>query len=132
MATKYSVKHQYKNKDRAELLEFEAEIKSILTTHANKLHKVLFDGELHPSIKRRIDRELDDDKVTEPLLRAARLKEALEECDEEAFAILYQNISDAAVKMYIRRNHDEKGHEAWKYIQSLHALDDNDTPSRRG
>jgi len=127
MTTKYSVKRAYKNKDRGELLEFQAELKSILTTHPNKLHTVLFDGKLHAAIKRRVDRELDDDSITEPLLRAARVKEALEECDEEAYAILYQNVSDAAVLKYIRRNHDEKGHAAWEYIQSLHDLEDNDT-----
>ena len=127
MSTKYSVKRPYKNKDRGELLEFQAELKSILTTHPNKLHTVLFDGKLHAAVKRRIDRELDDDNTTEPLLRAARLDEALTEYDEEAYAILYQNVSDAAVLKYIRRNHDEKGHDAWEYIESLHDLEDNDT-----
>ena len=52
MTTKYSVKRPYKNKDRGELLEFQAELKSILTTHPNKLHTVLFDGKLHAAIKR--------------------------------------------------------------------------------
>jgi len=124
---KYGVKKPYKNKDRGELLEFQAELKSILTTHPNKLHTVLFDGKIHAAVKRRLDRELDEDKITESALRTARIEEALTEYDEEAYAILYQNVSDAAVLKYIRRNHDEKGHAAWKYIEGLHDLEDNDT-----
>ena len=124
---KYCVKSQYRNTGRAELLGFEAELKSLLTTHPNKLHTILFKNELHPAVARRIDRELDADKIVDKKPRADRKAQIEVEFQEEAFAILYQNVVAPELLSTLRRNYDEDGFQAWRYIAGIHSLEDNDT-----
>ena len=124
MATRYSVAKPFKNKDRAELLEFKAALKAVLTNHPNKLHTVLFDDELHPAAKRALNKELDTDDVSERLTRHA---EALVEYNEEAYAILYSNIACPELQRKLRDKHDEQGHDAWLCIEKPYSLEDNDT-----
>ena len=146
---KYNVQRAFHNKDRAELQDFEAAIKAALTTHPRKLHTVLLKGTLHASVLRTLNKELEGDGIpstitvtrtvgtgdtatTETTVETNpaytdRVDEYCDECNEEAFAILYRNIGCRELQKTLRRKYDENGHQAWKHIQSLHALDGNDT-----
>ena len=146
---KYNVQRAFHNKDRAELQDFEAAIKAALTTHPSKLHTVLLKGTLHSSVLRTLKKELEgegilptvtmtrtvgagDTATTETTVETnpvytTRVDEYCDECNEEAYAILYRNIACRELQKTLRRKYDEKGHQAWMHIQSLHALDGNDT-----
>eukprot|EP00965_Chrysotila_dentata_P108746 3592366-Pleurochrysis_carterae.AAC.1 len=57
----------------------------------------------------------------------ARMKEFIEACNEDAFAILMINIADTTLKNRLCRDYDDDAHGAWTYIEHLHQVKDNDT-----
>eukprot|EP00965_Chrysotila_dentata_P133705 4421923-Pleurochrysis_carterae.AAC.1 len=50
----------------------------------------------------------------------ARMKEFIEACNEDAFAILMINIADTTLKNRLRPDYDDNAHGAWTYIEHLH------------
>eukprot|EP00965_Chrysotila_dentata_P027672 920017-Pleurochrysis_carterae.AAC.1 len=50
----------------------------------------------------------------------ARMKEFVEACNEDTFAILMINIADSTLKNRLRRDYDDDAHGAWTYTEHLH------------
>ena len=111
---------------RGRVLEFKGNLKDILHFHKFKLHTILFDDKLHPAVRRQHAKELTDEKVPAAEMDA-RMKEFIEACNEDAFAILMINIADTTLKNWLRRDYDDDAHGAWTYIEHLHEVKDNDT-----
>eukprot|EP00965_Chrysotila_dentata_P152467 5038911-Pleurochrysis_carterae.AAC.2 len=91
--SKYAVAKTFKNNGRAEFLKFKGNLKDILHFHKHKLHTILFDDKLHPAVRRQHTKELTVDKVAAAEMDA-RMKEIIEACNEDAFAILMINIAN--------------------------------------
>ena len=125
--TKYTMAKKFTNKSRAEFLEFRGNMKDILHFHKYKLHTLLFDGELHKSVLRMLQKSLKEDGIEDEDEIKERTQELIETCSEDAFAILMLNISDTTLRDRLRRDYDDNGHSAWQYIESLYKVKDNDT-----
>ena len=125
--TKFTMAKKFTNKSRAEFLEFRGNMKDILHFHKYKLHTLLFEGELHKSVLRMLQKNLKDEGIEDEREIEERTQELIETCSEDAFAILMLNISDTTLRDRLRRDYDDDGHSAWQYIESLYKVKDNDT-----
>eukprot|EP00965_Chrysotila_dentata_P198693 6178961-Pleurochrysis_carterae.AAC.1 len=95
----------FTNKGMAESVEFKVNLKDILHFHKHKLHTILFDGKLHPAVRRQQSNEFDDEKVA-PTDKEARMKDFLEACNEDALGILIFKIADPTLKNRLRRKYN--------------------------
>eukprot|EP00965_Chrysotila_dentata_P087659 2893858-Pleurochrysis_carterae.AAC.3 len=123
---KYAVAKKLNTKGRAKFLEFKSNLKDILHFHKYKLHSILFDDKLHPAVRRQHAKKLTDEKVAAAEMDW-RMKEFVQDCNKDAFAILIIKIADTTLKNRLRRNYDDDAHGAWTYIEHLHGVKDNNT-----
>ena len=100
---------KYKHTSKAEFDTFSGDLRDNLKLHKDKLHTVLFSGELHRLVERRITKEAkaeakEDELGTEATvaLISTRLEEYLEESSSTAFSMLTMNIDNDDLKDMLR------------------------------
>ena len=95
----HTLKKQYNNKSRAEMLSFDADFIEHLTLSKHKLHTVVQQDKLHSTIVRSVTAAVRAEGFDLAAASGlgelgARTAELLDTCREEAFAILLKNIND--------------------------------------